>query len=168
MVDAKFIYAALRNRGTTRRFLFCKTEEIPHFGHNTFDFFFFFGFGTGEYVGLYPKEYDLIRVRKEVLSVDAPEGYNESYIANLFKQPTDGFVGFYVDPDREFVVLHEDKEGIPISHIAEFHWPYYTQLGDKDRAYSAMQTMKKRHVIFDTMEEQQRVLEMYSRLAVAI
>jgi hypothetical protein len=168
MVDAKFIYAALRNRGVTRRFLFCKTEEIPHFGHNTFDFLFFFGFGTGEYTGLYPMEYDIIRVRRKLLDANAPDGFNESYISELFKRPTDGFVGFMTNKDGEYTVLEYDPEGIPISHIPEFHWPYYTQLGDKDRAYSAIQTMKKRHVLFDTLQEQNDVMERYARLAVAI
>ncbi len=162
---AKLTYAALRLNGATRRYLFCTTQEKPHFGDETFDFLAYFGFGSGEFEGMHPPEYDKLRVRVVQLPSSDVE-YNLAFIAKTMSQPTDEFRGFYTEDGTTFHMLMPDNEGVSLTHLSAFNWHYYTAIGgDQRTAYAHIQAMNRKHVLFETYAEQSRLLLGYSELA---
>lgn len=161
---AKLTYAALRLNGSTRRYLFCKTHEKPRFGDDSFDFLAYFGFGSGEFEGAHPPEYDQLRVR--VVRLPSPDvEYNMAFIAQTMSQPTDELRGFYTEDGVHFHLLLPDAEGISLTHLEAFNWHYYTAIGgDQRTAYAHIQAMNRKHVLFETYEEQSRLLLSYGEL----
>jgi hypothetical protein len=160
---AELTYAAFRLRGATRRYLFCRTDEKPHFGDNTFDFLGYFGFGSGEFGGEHPQQFDGLRVKVQVFT--DPE-FALAYISTLMTQPTDGFSGFFTHDGYTFHVVTEDAEGVPLTHLKALNWHYYTNVGgSKKLAHDHIVTLNRRHVLFATYEEQSALLTRYAKLA---
>lgn len=169
---AELTYAVIRLRGATRRYLFCRTEEKPYFGEPSFDFMSYFGFGSGEFEGEHPPEFDNLRVRVEPLEFGAGEdsvGLKKAALANWFSRPTDGFSGFFTHDGIHFFTMKQDDDGVPLTHLKALNWHYYTNIGgDRKTALSHLAAMDRRHFLFKTYEEQSTLLGRYAELAVAI
>lgn len=162
---AELTYAAIRLNYATRRYLFCRTEEKPHFGDLSFDFMGYFGFGSGEFSGTHPPELDGIRVRTMVLA-DNELGYQLAWLNNWFTEQTPDLRAFYTTDGKTFHLMIQDDEGVPLTHLAQLNWHYYTNIGgDKSTAYSHLRTLNRRHFLFQTYEEQSDLLTNYALLA---
>lgn len=158
---ATLTYAAFRNDGSTRRFLFCKTEEKPHFGDPTFDFLAYFGFGSGELGSRLPHDYVDLRVKEFQLGRE--EALVEIY--KLFTKPTDAFSGFFTADGDLFTILVEHPEGKLLFELPELNWHYYTQIGgDRHTAKAHIGALSRRHILFERAETQQRLLNEYKEL----
>lgn len=166
---AELTYAALRYRGATRRYLFCRTEETPRFGDPSFDFMGYFGFGAGEFEGEHPPRLDAFRVRTEALSPGPIEGFNKVLLANWMTEPTDEFRGFYTTDGLTYHKMILDPEGVLVPHLKALNWHYYTNIGsDRGTAVDHIMTLNRRHFLFETYDEQSRILLSYAEMAAAI
>ena len=171
MIDANLTYAAIRNRGITRRFLFCETELEPVFSHETFDVLGFYGFGSGEELGRHVKEYDNISVKVTPLSI-IEGGASEAIISLKMQQPIQTLVGFFTTNNGDYHLIEQVPEGSPdgiiLDSVPQIYWPYYTQLGDRKRAHDLCKSLCRKHILFDSHTEQIDVLNRYARLAASI
>lgn len=162
---AELTYAAIRLNHVTRRYLFCRTEEKPHFGDLSFDFMGYFGFGSGEYSGEHPPIFDGLRVRTMVLA-DASQGVQLAWLNNWFNEQTPDLRAFYTTDGKTFHLMIQDDEGVLLTHLAALNWHYYTNIGgDRSTAYSHIMTMNRRHFLFETYDEQDSLLATYAELA---
>ena len=167
---AELTYAVIRLRGATRRYLFCRTDEKPRFGEPSFDFMGYFGFGSGEFEGEHPPEFDKIRVTATVFKPIANNpGIAKAYLSQYMSQLTDGFLGFYTTDGETFHILKEDPDGVSLTHLKALNWHYYTNIGGtRESAVSHMSALNRRHFLFKTYEEQSDLLKKYVLLAAAI
>lgn len=166
---AELTYAVIRLRGATRRYLFCKTDEKPRFGDPSFDFMGYFGFGSGEFEGEHPPEFNDIRVKTSVVAVSGEDGVAKAYLSKYMSQLTDGFLGFYTTDGETFHIMKEDPDGVSLTHLKALNWHYYTNIGGtRESAVSHMSTLNRRHFLFETYEEQSNILQKYVLLAAAI
>lgn len=163
---AELVYAAFKIGTITRRFLFCDTKEKPRFGDPSFDFMGFFGFGSGEFNGEVPPEIKHVRVKIVEMDSTDPE-LTVLSIANKMAEAKQ-FMGFYTKEGDKFYMLIEDAEGQLLTHLKDLNWHYYTQIGDRGVAVAHLQTLKRRHFLFETLEEQNTKLEKYTVLAATI
>ncbi len=169
MFPAELTYAAIRWQGATRRFMFCLTEEKPRFGVPSFDFMGYFGFGSGEYEGKHPMEYDSIRVRTLELNPSAPQGVNLAWLDNWFSEPTQDLRAFYTTDGEHFHLIIQDDNGVSLTHLKALNWNYYTNIGgDRNTAHSHVMAMSRRHFLFETYEEQTNLLLKYAELTKAL
>lgn len=162
---AELTYAAIRLNHATRRYLFCHTDEKPRFGDLSFDFMAYFGFGSGEFQGEHPPEFDNIRVRTQVLPPD-DTGIQLAWLNKWFNEQTPDLRAFYTTDGHTIHLMIQDYDGVPLTHLKSLNWHYYTNVGgDRNTAHSHLKALNRRHFLFKTYEEQNSLLLQYAELA---
>ena len=162
-MKARLVMLWLRSRGATHRYLLCSTEERPQRGHTTFDYLAFFGFGSGDFHSVTPSAYKGTKVK--VVPCPGDGEIALAYMSSMLQKPTDGFSGFFTDNGKDFFELRLDPEGMDMFHLPELDWRYYTAIGGtRDIAIDHVKTLNRKHVLFETAEEQSNLLNRYAEL----
>lgn len=162
-MDLQPTLVSLRIRGGIRRYLLTSPPVKPHYGYPVFDLMAFFGFGSGELHSTLPSEFEHLRLRVEELPKEVSAA--KSIIAYTMSKPTDKFSGFFTRDCQTFYQLIEDPEGSPIYKLKELDWSYYTAIGgNRDVAVSHLMSLNRRHITFDTHEQQTALFKGYCDL----
>lgn len=157
----------VKYRGYTRRYLIAKVQEDPYYGNYAFDYMAAHGFGGGDLMSLVPQEYRFISVDIRPVLGAKPEHYEQAlaYISARLKAAKDGFYGFYTKDGITFYEVVPAEEGSDIYQRPEIDWYHYTILGGtRELAYVHVKAFNRKHVWFDSAEEQTELLERYAHL----
>lgn len=162
-MKATLAIAWLRIRGVTYRYLLCSPETTPHFGHPTFDYMAYFGFGSGDFKSKVPQLFIGAKVRVEPCTLELP--LTLAYVSTSLAKSGEEFKGFYTTNGNDFFELVLDENGKDLTTADVLDWSYYTPIGSmRDIAYDHIKTFDRRHVLFDTPEEQHNLLDKYATL----